>query len=280
MGVPPALLSPGLRLLAAVLLVAPLATRPVGLVHAQADAGCDQIAQQLASTNQDLDQLEDAAAPWLQQAAQAGSVATTDMIAAAQQGLPGLDPGTAASFGAIAAQVGAAIDTWRLGNSGADSAGYWRDLSNALSTWHTLFAPLTPFQAGVASLTNLSTALGELDQLAARAAGDLALSDSLNTALQDCQSSDTSGGSPSTTPDSADGPPALCSVGGTPGYSNSQCFGLELDAAYAVWQACTEAYFAAEDAAFANGGDLPVNTCDGPFKERTEQLQRQWGGGG
>ena len=253
--------------------------RPAGLVHAQADTGCDQLAQQLDSTNQDLDQLKDTSTAWLQQAAQAGAVAAAEMIAAAQQGLPGLDPHSAASFGAIAAQVGAAIDSWRLGNSGADAASYWRDLSNALSTWHTLFAPLTPFQAGVASLTSLSTALGELDQLAARAAGDLALSDSLNTALQDCQSSDTSGGSASIGSDSADGPQALCSVGGTPGYSNSQCFSLELNAAYAVWQACTEAYFAAEDAAFANGGDLPVNNCDGPFKEQTEQLQRQWGGG-
>jgi hypothetical protein len=276
-GVPPAFLSPSLRLLAAVLLVAPLALQPTGVVHAQADASCDQISQQLDSTNQDLDQLKDASAPWLQQAAQFGSVATAELLAAAQQGLPGLDPGTAAGFGAIAAQVGAAIDTWRLGNSGADSAGYWRDLSNALSTWHTLFAPLTPFQTGVASLAGLSTALGELDQLAARATGDLALSDSLNAALQDCQSSETSDGSGSM-PDAADAPQALCSVGGTQGYSNSQCFSLELDAAYAVWQACTEAYFAAEDAAFANGGDLPANNCDGPFKAETERLQQQWGG--
>ncbi|HEY0584309.1 MAG TPA: hypothetical protein VGE94_19145, partial [Chloroflexota bacterium] len=70
---------------------------------------------------------------------------------------------------------------------------------------------------------------------------------------------------------------ALCSVGGQAGFSNSQCFGLELDAATAVWAACLDAYFAAEREAFRTGGDLPANTCDGALKSATDAIQQQWG---
>lgn len=274
MGVPHAVLT--VRWLAALLLFGQLLA-PAAVARAQDTGDCEALTQQIDSTNDELDQLKDDAAPWLVQAGQFGAIAPADMLVAAQQGLPGLDTGTAASFGAIAAQLGAAIDGWRLANGAADSPSYWRDLANALSTWHTLFAPLTPFQAGAPSLTGLSTALGELDQLAASALGDLGLSESLNDALRQCQSAAGSSTSPST-PEMDGNPQALCSVGGTAGYSNSECFRLELDAAYATWEACTEAYFAAERAAFAGGGDPPANTCDGPFQQATDELQRTWGG--
>jgi hypothetical protein len=69
----------------------------------------------------------------------------------------------------------------------------------------------------------------------------------------------------------------LCDVGGQSGASRSDCFSLETDAAYKVWAACTEQYFAAEQEAFRTGGDLPTNTCDPAWQAAQDAIQQRWG---
>ena len=267
-----------MRFIAALLVLAQVmaSPQPAG-AQDQSGGSCDDLAQQIAAEARDLDQLQADALPWLISAGQFGALAPSDLSVAALQGLPGLTPGLAQSSGAIAAELGALIDAWRSSHATSASASYWHELSDSLGAWDSRFSPLIPFQGSVASLVGLSTALGQLDQLAARAQADLALEDSLNSALQDCQAQtpppDTAGN-----PAGGDTGQVLCEVGGQAGHSNSECFRLELDAAFATWEACTEAYFAAERQAFQTGGDPPTNTCDPEYAAQQEQLQRQWGG--
>jgi hypothetical protein len=247
---------------------------PATVSRAQDSGACGDLSQQIASTGKDLDQLQQDALPWLVQAGQFGPVAVGDLLLAAEQGQPGLTPGLAASYGATAAQVGAAIDGWRSANDGSPSDQYWRDLANMLSTWETLFSTLAPVQDVVPSLVGMSTAFSQLDQLSAQAQGDLALQDALSSQLQDCQAANMP---PMPEPPTAgDNGGATCDVDGKTGASNSECYTLELDAAFAVWEACTEDYFAAERAAFQNGSDLPINTCDGPWAQAQDELYRKW----
>lgn len=129
------------------------------------------------------------------------------------------------------------------------------------------------------SLIQLSGIFAQLDQTVGTAQGDLALLDSLQQQLQQCRANAEPTPEPTAPPDQA--PPdesgVLCSVGGVAGTSATQCFTLETDAAYAVWAACTQQYFAAEDAAFQTGGDPPANTCDPAWAAAQDAIQQRWG---
>jgi hypothetical protein len=242
-----------------------LAAGPGLAVQAQTGGPCDDLASQIDATNGDLEQLENESLPLLMQAQQLAAIAPADTQVVAAEGLsPLLTPETAGLYGAAAAAVGARIDAWRSANDSAAADAYWRDLAGNASDWYSGLVSITaPIQAFVPSLSGLTSTLLDLQLLATRAQADLALVDSLSQSLQQCQ--DANPPAPPPPPPSAGGgdDQALCSVGGQPGFSNSQCFGLELDAATAVWAACLDAYFAAEREAFRTGGDLPANTCDG-----------------
>jgi hypothetical protein len=267
-------------------LVLVLATLPGATVALAQDApDCDDLSAQIDSADADLNQLRLDATPWLVDASQLSALVTSDLLVGAQHGADGLTPENAVSFGAIALQIGVAIDGWRSGHQNASTDGYWRDLATALSAWEGLFGGLLPVQANAPSAVGMSAAFSQLDSLAARAQGDLGLVDSLGKALQACQGQ-ASGGSPTPVPapspdaGTAAGGDGLCSVSGQTGFSNSDCFRLELDAAYAEWSACLDDYFAAERAAFVDGGDLPTNTCDPAFAAQQDALQKRWVGGG
>jgi hypothetical protein len=266
-----------LSLLSAAMVTA-LMLGPRMSVAAQDQSACDDLSQQIANANSDLDQLQADAQPWLMSVSQFAAVAPNDLaLAGAQGNVPGLGPDLAGSYGAIAAQLGAQVNAWRVANEGRSSDGYWRDLAANSRGWDGTFAVVLPVQPFVPSLGGMSASLQELDQLAAKAAGDLGLSDSLSNSLQQCEASNPP---PSGPMGGAPGDPsALCAVGGQSGYSNSECFRLQLDAAYGVWAACTEAYFAAEREAFRTGGDPPANTCDGTFKAAQDALQSRWRSG-
>jgi hypothetical protein len=265
-----------LGLLAAGMVTA-LVLGPHVSVAAQNQGACDDLSQQIANAHSDLDQLQADAQPWLMSVSQFAAVAPSDLAVAGVQGnVPGLNADLAGTYGSIAAQVGARADGWRLANEGSPSDGYWRDLAGNVRGWDGSFAVLLPVQPFVPSLGGMYASLQELDQLSAKAMADLGLSDSLAKSLQQCESSNNPSSGPNGgTP--AD-PGALCAVGGQSGYSSSECFRLQLDAAFAVWEACTEAYFAAERETFRTGGDPPANTCDGPFKTEQDTLQNRWGG--
>ena len=268
-----------MRWLAALLLALSQAVLPATPLHAQSSSDCDSLSSQIESTHQDLDQLKNDSLGWLSQLGQFGAIAPSDLtVAAANDTLPGLDPATAGTFGALAATIGAEADVWRSFNMGTDSGQYWQALASPLSRWDGLFATLLPFQ-GLPSLTGLWAALNELDQMAGKAGADQGLIDSLQQALDQCQASQDASPPPSMPAGPAD-QQALCSVGGTAGYSNSDCFRMELDVAFAEWKACTEAHFEAVRQAFAGNGDFPPDTCDAPYNQATEELQKKWGGGG
>src|SRR5438309_823822 len=103
--------------------------------HAFAQAACDDIRQQIDQENQQLDQRKLDAQPWLQQASNFAFAAPAELVGAAAQGsVPGLSPDLASSYGGIAAQVGAFIETWRLANQDASSDAYLRELVRQLQT--------------------------------------------------------------------------------------------------------------------------------------------------
>jgi hypothetical protein len=246
---------------------------PALIVRAQDEGNCDDLASQLQSTNDELDQLQQQSGAWLAQASQFAAVVPSDLLVAAQNGAPDLSPEVAATLGATALQLGANIDAWRVGSHDA----YWDGLANNLGAWEGIYASLVPFMAYSGGLAGLGSALTELDQLVAREEGDAAQRDSLSSALADCQAhsapSPEAGGGPA--PDGA-----LCDYGGKTGVSNSDCFSLAMDAAYSVWEACTLAYFDAERQASIDGGDPPANTCDPAWNAQIEAIQRQWGSPG
>lgn len=254
-----------------------------GSMHAQ-DA-CDDLNQQVASAQQQVDQDRADADELLQQVAPLAAIAPAQLLEAASQGnLPGVTPDVAASFGAIVNQIGAQVTAWEIAHGSLASTDYLRDLLNQLAGWEGQFAALTPVQAYVPSLVQFGALLSLLEQNVGSAQGDLAMLDDLNATLQQCQAN---AAAPAPTAQPAGGPPeggppadqggALCSVGGTQGTSASQCFQLENDAAFAVWEACTEQYFAAEQEAFRTGGDLPVNTCDPAWKAQQQAISERWG---
>jgi hypothetical protein len=271
-------------LTASVLLLAHGALLPPA---ARAQSSCDDLAQQVQSAQQQVDQDRADAQQILQQIAPLVATAPAELLALASQGaLPGVSPDAAASFGAIVTQIGAQIATWQAGNEQTASDAYLRDLLTQLAGWEGQYAGLTPVQPVVPSLVQLSNVFSQLDQTVGQAQADLAILDSLSGALQDCQAgaSATREPAPDATPPPEEASPGdsgpLCSVGGVSGNSRSDCFQLENDAAFAVWQACTEAYFAAEDEAFRTGGDPPVNTCDGAWNATQKEIQDRWGGSG
>ena len=251
--------------MAALALVAQLGL-PALTVRAQDEGSCDDLAAQLQSTNDELDQLQQQSGAWLAQASQFASVVPSDLLVAAQNGAPDLSPEVAATLGATALQLGANIDAWRVGGHDA----YWDGLTNNLGAWESIYASLVPFTAYSGGLAGLGSALTELDQLVAREAGDAAQRDSLSSALADCQAAS----APSSSPEASG---ALCDYGGKAGASSSDCFSLAMDAAYSVWEACTLAYFDAERQASIDGGDPPANTCDPAWNAQIEAIQRQWG---
>jgi hypothetical protein len=259
-----------------------LALSPSVRTHAQTGASCDDLSQQIAATDQHLNELKLAALPWLVQAGQFGAAALGDLAVAASSGaVPGLTPGLAESDGAIAGMLGAQIDGWRTNNDSALSNAYLRDLAQQTSIWDLTLASLAPVKGSVGSLIGLDTALMQLDQVAAAAQGDLAIRDGLSAQMADCPTAASptpagAGPAPEPTEPEASGSSALCEVGGQLGNSNSECFRLEYDAAFGVWEACTEAYFAAEDDAFRTGGDPPTNTCDGALQAEQDALQKRW----
>jgi hypothetical protein len=281
------------RWLLAVLLLGQFVAQPA-TGHAQ--GACDDLAQQVGATQQQLDQAKQDVQPWLMQAIQYSNIAPSELAAAAAQGgIPGLTPDLAATYGALIAQVGAQISTWASSNGNTDSASYLRDLISQVQQWEGTLGTLAPVQGSVASLVGLSAVFGQLDQLLAGDQATLAILDSLSAQLQACQAGQS--GAPGPTPppgdpagqagptpepapaeggDAGDGG-ALCSVGGKTGASRSDCFTLENDAAYQVWAACTEQYFAAVQDAFRTGGDVPANTCDAAWDAEQQAIQQRWG---
>jgi hypothetical protein len=247
-----------------------LATAPAVGARQQSAADCQDLTDQIGEANQQLDQLKQDAFGWLVQSGQYAQSVPLELAGAAQQGgLPFLTPELAASDGGLAALVAAQIDAWREANDQVPSGDYLRDLGGQLVNWRSTLAILAPVQAASPSLTLLDTAFSQLDQVVAGATADQALIDGLNSQLQDCNAQAQAGS------DAPQG--ALCNVEGKAGYSSSDCFSLENDAAYAVWAACTEAYFEAEREAFRTGGDLPVNTCDGAWAAEMQAIQQRWG---
>jgi hypothetical protein len=253
-----------LRLLATVLLaLAPLPARAQDVPSGP----CDDLASQVDATSRQLDQEQQNAQPWLIQAGRAAPIVLGELTAVALRGAPDLTPDLAGSLGAIAAQVGAQIDGWR------NSGGSIRDLPAQLNGWEITLVSLVPFVNDSANLIILNTALMQLDQVAANVIADGAILDDLNSQLQDCQRQNPPP-PPPTTSDGSSG--STCMVGDATGASNSECFTLELDAALAVWTACTNDYFAAEREAFRTGGDLPINACDPAFKAAQDAIQQRW----
>lgn len=247
---------------------------------ARAQSNCDDLAQQVASQQSELANDQADAQSLLNQVGPLTAAAPAELLAAASQGaLPGITPDTAASFGATVVQIGVEIAAWQSQHSQGDATTYLGDLLSQLGTWEGQYGTLAPVQALVPSLVQLSAVFAQLDQAAGKAQGDLALLDSFNQQLQDCQSG--GGPAPEPTPPPDEAPPddgsALCSVGGATGASASQCFTLESDAAYAVWEACTEQYFAAVSEAFRTGGDVPANTCDPAWDAALAAIQQRWG---
>jgi hypothetical protein len=258
-----------------VLLAAQLVTAAAPAAHAQSGSPCDDLRQQIDAINQDLDQLKNDSLPLLFEAQQLAAVAPSETQVIASEGVsPLLTPETAGLYGAAAATVGAEVGSWQAVNGTAASAAYVRDLAITAFNWYSTFIGLTaPVQGFVPSLSGLASTLANLQLLGTKAQADLGQRDAFSQALQDCTAR---GGGPAGGGDPAVGG-AVCSVGGQDGFSNSQCFGLALDAATAVWTACTEAYFAAEREVFRTGGDLPINTCDGELKSATDAIQETWG---
>jgi hypothetical protein len=180
------------------------------------------------------------------------------------------------------AQLGAQLGGWVDANATTDSETYLRDLLGQVQHFESSLGPLIPFEGSVPSLIVLHTALTQLDQTLAGTQAQLASLDGLRSEQQQaCAEGAPAPASATETPSNdqlpADGSGLLCDVGGQAGTSASECFQLETDAAYAVWKTCTEQYFAAEDAAFQSGGDLPVNTCDPAWAATQAAIQQRWG---
>ena len=271
-----------LRWVFGVLLIAQTGMLPASAARAQ--SGCDDVAAQVQSQQQQVDQDRAEAQQSLSQIAPLVAVAPAELLSLAAQGaLPGITPDVAGTFGGIVAQIGAQVAGWQAANQQTASDAYLRDLLNQLAGWESQFAAVGPAQAGVPSLVQLSSVFAQLDQTVGQAQGDVALLDSFNQQLADCQAGASATPEPTPPPAADEGSPSadqgggLCTVGGATGASRSECFQLENDAAFAVWQACTEAYFAAEDEAFRTGGDPPVNTCDPAWNEAQRAIQQRWG---
>jgi hypothetical protein len=245
---------------------------------AQDQATCDDLAKQIASEQQRLDQAKLDALPWLAQAEQFAAVAPGELaVAAAQGSVPGLTPGLAETYGGLIAQVGAQISVWRSANDTTAATDYLRDLISQVQMWEGQLGVLAPFWGYLSSLVGLNTSLSQLDQVLANAQADLAISDDLQAQLDACQAAAAPAPTPMPQPDEGGDSGALCTVGGQTGASRSDCFSLEMDAAYKVWAACTEQYFAAEQEAFRTGGDLPINTCDPAWRAAQDAIQQRWG---
>jgi hypothetical protein len=244
--------------------LAPAATR--------AQNNCDDEAAQVAAQQQQVADEQAQAESLLDQVTPLAASAPAELLAAAGLAtLPGVTPETAASFGAIVAQIGAQIGTWQAANTQTGSAAYLQDLSGQLQTWETQYAGVAPVQAAVPSLVQISSIFSQLEQTVGQVQGDLALLDNFQQQLQKCENDN--GSDQAGSGDAG----ALCSVNGATGNSASECFTLETDAAYAVWEACTEQYFAAEDDAFRTGGDLPANTCDPAWAAAQDAIRQRWG---
>ncbi|GAC1323096.1 MAG: hypothetical protein NVSMB2_20630 [Chloroflexota bacterium] len=268
--------------LVAIWLMVSSAVAPVGL--ARQSGACDDLSAQIDTTRNDLDHLKNQSLPLLAQAQQLAAIAPGDTAQMAVAGVsPILTPETAGTYAVMAALIGARVGVWQSAHQDAPGQAYWANLGSNAFDWYTTFVATTaPAQPFVPTLAALNAVLSDLQQLGAEAQADDGLLGSLEHALNDCEASDDPQPMPSPPPATSGGggngiAEALCSVGGTTGHSNTDCFGLEMDAALAVWTACTEAYFAAESEAFRTGGDAPANNCDGPWHAQIDALQARWG---
>src|SRR5689334_12053964 len=113
--------TPVARCIMALAVVVSTVASPPGVAVAQDSGDCDDLTAQIASVNADLDQLRLDTKPWLVNASQLSALVTSDLLVAAQHGAAGLTPDSAASFGAIALQIGAAIDSWRAAHQNASA---------------------------------------------------------------------------------------------------------------------------------------------------------------